>query len=82
MSDTEHEEAEREEGTPRREAPYEDSGEWTGERCPQCTYTTMIDADAVDRGANFCGVCGNQLRSDEVLEALDQLPEQYEKAAE
>lgn len=69
--------------TPERTPPFEDSGEWTGERCPMCTYTTMIDADAAaSNGANFCGACGHQLAPQNVLEIRERLPEQLEEAVE
>lgn len=70
MSDQAHE------ATPQREPPYDDSGEWRGSRCPKCTYTTYVDAQATnDEPPQFCGACGNQLTSDDVMEIEGTAPE-------
>jgi len=52
---------------PRRQPPYEDSGEWVEVRCEHCTYTTKVDAKAGDVMPAFCGVCGTQFTSDQIL---------------
>ena len=67
---------------PERTAPYNDSGEWVGCRCHKCTYTTFVDAAAgEDVMPAFCGVCGKQLKPDDVLAIRNRTPEDMRDAA-
>jgi hypothetical protein len=65
---------------PERAAPYNDSGDWTGCRCPKCTYTTLVDAAAGEVVPAFCGICGYQLKPTKVLDVRNRTPEDFENA--
>jgi len=65
---------------PERTAPYNDSGDWKGCRCPKCTYTTLVDAAAGEVVPAFCGICGHQLKPTKVLDVRNRTPEDFENA--
>lgn len=80
MSDESLDDTEQPPTAPERSAPYNDSGDWKGCRCPKCTYTTLVDAAAGEVVPAFCGVCGYQLKPTKVLDVRNRTQEDFENA--